>query len=143
MTGTAWLPALRRYLMSSLLGHAVWEVVQLPLFTLWHEAPPRQIAFAVLHCLGGDLVIATTVLVGTLFVVGRDNWPGEGAGRVALLVIALGVAYTGWSEYSNAILRKTWTYAGIMPLVPWLGIGITPLLQWLIIPSLALRSVSR
>ena len=58
-------------------------------------------------------------------------------------MLTFGGAYTGWSEYSNAILRQTWTYTSAMPLVPWLGIGITPLLQWLIIPVLALRAASR
>lgn len=143
MTNTAWLSAVRRYMAVSLLGHAVWEVVQLPLFTLWQEAPPWTVAFAALHCLGGDLAIASTVLVAALALAGRHDWPGGGAGTVAALVLTFGGAYTGWSEYSNAILRQTWTYTSAMPLVPWLGIGITPLLQWLIIPVLALRAASR
>ena len=138
MTGTTWLHALRRYMVASLLGHAIWEVAQLPLFTLWHEAPPREVAIATLHCLGGDLAIASTVLVAVLVSAGKHDWPNCDAGRVAALVILLGVAYTGWSEYSNAILRKTWSYTDAMPLVPWINIGITPLFQWLIVPSIAL-----
>ena len=143
MTNAAWLSAVRRYMAVSLLGHAVWEVVQLPLFTLWQDAPPWTVAFAALHCLGGDLAIASTVLVAALVLAGRHDWPSGGAARVAVLVLTFGGAYTGWSEYSNAIVRQTWTYTSAMPLVPWLGIGVTPLLQWLIIPALALRAASR
>lgn len=143
MTHAPWLSAVRRYMAASLLGHAVWEVLQLPLFTLWHEASPWTIAFATLHCLGGDLAIASTVLVAALAQVGRHNWPSNSAGSVAALVLTFGGGYTGWSEYSNAILKQTWTYTSSMPLVPWLGIGVTPLLQWLIIPVLALRAASR
>ena len=143
MTDAAWLPAVRRYIAVSLFGHAIWEVVQLPLFTLWQEAPPETVAFAVLHCLGGDLAIASTALVAALVLAGRQNWPTGGARNVALLVLIFGGAYTGWSEYSNAIVRQTWTYTNAMPLIPWLGIGVTPLLQWLIIPALALRAASR
>lgn len=143
MTNAAWLSAVRRYMAVSLLGHAVWEVVQLPLFTLWQDAPPWTVAFATLHCLGGDLAIASTVLVAALVLAGRHDWPSGGAARVAVLVLTFGGAYTGWSEYSNAIVRQTWTYTSAMPLVPWLGIGVTPLLQWLVIPALALRAASR
>ncbi len=143
MTDGVWQHALRRYMVASLLGHAIWEVAQLPLYTLWHEATARQVAVATLHCLGGDLAIASTVLVAALVLAGHQNWPGRYAGRVAALVLLLGIAYTGWSEYSNAIVKRTWSYTPAMPLVPWLGIGITPLLQWLIVPSFALLVASR
>lgn len=143
MTHVPWLPAVRRYMAASLLGHAIWEVVQLPLFTLWHEAPPATVAFAVLHCLGGDFAIASTALVAALVLAGPQNWPSGGARNVALLVLFFGGVYTGWSEYSNAIVRQTWTYTSAMPLVPWLGIGVTPLLQWIFVPMVALAAASR
>lgn len=143
MTNATWLPAVRRYMAISLLGHAIWEVAQLPLFTLWYEAPPQAVAFAALHCLGGDLAIASTVLVAALVLAGLQDWPSGGAKSVAMLVLTFGAAYTGWSEYNNALVKQTWTYTSAMPLVPWLDIGVTPLLQWLIIPALALRAASR
>jgi hypothetical protein len=40
----------------------VWEVAQLPLYTLWVEATPGEIAFAILHCTGGDAMIAAASL---------------------------------------------------------------------------------
>lgn len=110
MTNTASLSAVRRYMAVSLLGHAVWEVAQLPLFTLWQEAPPRTVALAALHCLGGDVAIASTALVAALVLAGHRDWPSSGAGSVAMLVLTFGGAYTGWREYSNAIVRQTWTY---------------------------------
>ncbi len=142
MSSPHWLSAIRRYLLTSLLGHAVWEVLQLPLFTLWFEAPAKQIAFATLHCLGGDLAIGTSALMGALLLAGRPFWPEEGTRAVAGWAWAFGLAYTAWSEYSNAIVRRTWTYADAMPLVPGLGIGLTPVLQWALIPALALFAAS-
>lgn len=143
MNDNSWLTSIRRYLLVSLLGHAIWEVAQLPLFTLWHEAPPQQIAFATFHCFAGDLAIAASALAGGLAVLGRAGWPREGAWAVAACVMAFGLAYTAWSEYSNAIIRRTWTYTDAMPLVPWTEIGATPIMQWIIVPLLALAAASR
>lgn len=142
MNDNSWLNSVRRYLLVSLLGHAVWEVAQLPLFTLWHEASPQQIAFATLHCLGGDLAIAASALAAGLAFIGRTGWPREGAWTVGVCVVAFGLAYTAWSEYSNAIIKRTWAYTDAMPLVPWTEIGATPIMQWLIVPVLALAAPS-
>ena len=142
MSDNSWVTSVRLYLLVSLLGHAVWEVVQLPLFTLWHEAPPQQIAFATLHCIGGDLAIAASVLIAGLALAGRAGWPREGARPVGACVLAFGVAYTAWSEYSNTVIRRTWTYTDAMPLVPWTEIGVTPIMQWIIVPMLALATAS-
>lgn len=138
MNAGSWLPALRRYIATSLAGHALWEVVQLPLFTLWHEGTTRQIAVATLHCLGGDLVIATSALVGALILLGRPDWPLSSSRQVAVGVLAIGIAYTAWSEFNNAIIKRTWAYTDAMPLIPGLEIGITPVLQWIVIPAVAL-----
>jgi hypothetical protein len=93
MMNAGWLSAIRRCSADSLLGHAVWEVVQLPLFTLWQEAPLRTVAIAALHCLGGDLAIASAVLVAAPALAGRHDWPSVGTARVAVLVIIFGCAY--------------------------------------------------
>ena len=124
------------------MGHAVWEVLQLPLLTLWYEAPAKQIAFATFHCLGGDLAIATSVLIGAIVLSGRPGWPGESARAVSGWAWAFGLAYTAWSEYSNAILRRTRIYNDAMPLIPGLEIGLTPMLQWVVVPALALFAAS-
>jgi len=55
--------------------------------------------------------------------------------------IALGAAYTVFSEWLNVEIRRSWSYAASMPVVPFLGTGLTPLLQWLIVPGLALAVI--
>ncbi len=105
------------FLIASQFGHGVWEVAQLPLLTLWHEAPASQVAFATVHCLGGDLAIAGSLLTAGLALAGR-GWPGQRAFPVGACVVAFGLACTSWSEYSDATVRRTWTNAGAMPLVP-------------------------
>jgi hypothetical protein len=142
MDHAPWLSALRRYLIASVAGHAAWEVLQLPLFTLWREGTPRQIAFATLHCLAGDLVIATSVLVAMLAFVGKPAWPRVSTVPVALGVLLMGTTYTAWSEFNNAIIKQTWSYTDAMPLVPMLKVGVTPILQWLLVPALALWAAS-
>src|SRR5206468_3567449 len=53
-----WLSALRRYFLASAAGNLVWEFAQLPLYTIWYQGSVREIAFAAVHCTGGDVLIA-------------------------------------------------------------------------------------
>jgi hypothetical protein len=46
--------------------------------------------------------------------------------------------YTGYSEYLNTEVRRSWTYSDLMPRLPGLGIGLSPILQWLLVPAVAL-----
>ena len=64
MTRVAWLSALRAYLASSLGFHFVWEVAQLPLYTIWTTGTFREKAFTAVHCTLGDVVIAGLALLG-------------------------------------------------------------------------------
>ena len=59
-----WLDTLRRYFTFAIPAHLVWEVAQLPLYTIWYEDTPGKIAFAVIHCAGGDAMIASISLLG-------------------------------------------------------------------------------
>ena len=45
----AWRFIALRYLPWLALLSLAWEVVQLPLYTLWREATPGYVAFAVVH----------------------------------------------------------------------------------------------
>jgi hypothetical protein len=141
---TPWLAALRRYLVASALGHAAWETLQLPLYTIWFEGTAAQVAFAVAHCTGGDLLIAVSTLVAALIVFGR-GWPGDRAAfrNVALAAVALGLAYTVYSEWLNVDVRGTWTYSQWMPRLPPLGTGLSPLMQWVVVPLLSFAFVRR
>ncbi len=64
---------------------------------------------------------------------------------MSILAIALGVAYTGFSEWLNVYLRRSWAYSDWMPLIPLGGhrIGLSPILQWLLVPAFSLWAASR
>jgi hypothetical protein len=143
MQGHDWLRALRCYLMVSALGNAVWEIAHLPLYTIWSQGTARDKLVAVSHCTAGDMLIAVGAWTFAVIVAGRPQWPVEGYSRVAVLIVASGLAYTGFSEWQNTTIRQSWTYSHLMPVIPGLGVGLSPMLQWLVIPSLALSAVQR
>jgi hypothetical protein len=132
------------YLIFVLAGNLIWEILQLPLFTIWQEGTPWQQAFAVAHCTLGDVLIAAAALALALFMV-RHRWPAEHFTLVAMIAIVIGLCYTAFSEWLNVYVRGTWTYSRFMPVVS-LGdanIGVVPLLQWWIIPSVSFFLVRR
>lgn len=138
-----WLQAFRRYLVAIGVANLVWEMVQLPLYTLWSTAPPHALAFAVLHCTAGDIAIATVSFVIALAFVGRAGWPTESWTAVTVALTLLGAGYTIFSEYQNTLVRPSWAYTDWMPVLPWTGTGLAPLLQWLVIPPLASAYAAR
>jgi len=133
-----WLSAMRRYVFAVAIGNAVWEAAQLPFYTLWESGTSREIAFAVLHCTGGDILIASAALLGALLFVGGPDWPRAHAKCTAFVSISAGLGYSIFSEFWNTEVQKTWAYSHLMPVLPGLRIGLTPLLQWLVVPPLAL-----
>lgn len=135
---SGWPRTLRRYIGASAVLHLAWEIAQLPLYTIWSEALPKQ-AFAVLHCTLGDLMIAGLSLLTALALVAKADWPRSGTRPVWLLLVGLGVAYTVYSEWLNINVRGSWAYSPLMPTLPVLGTGLAPLLQWLVVPTLVLR----
>jgi hypothetical protein len=133
-----WLTVLRRYVVAIALGNLAWEFAQLPLYTIWRERTPREIVFAAVHCTGGDLVIASTALLGALVIAADRRWPHARFGVVAVLAVAGGLAYTVFSEWLNTEIRGSWAYTRGMPTLPLIGSGVAPLAQWLLVPPLAL-----
>ena len=125
-----------RYVIAVAMGNLLWEVFQLPLFTLWQTARPGYLAFAVLHCWVGDLLIALFSLGFGILVAGR-SWPSRGYIPVATATLLVGLAYTVFSEWLNVEVRGSWAYAPAMPRVPPLGTGLSPLLQWVVVPLVA------
>ena len=117
----------------------------MPLYTLWRTGSFGEKAFAVLHCTGGDLLIALATLTAGLLVSGDQEWPEKRFARVGAIAIVLGLAYTIFSEWRNVYVSAAWSYADSMPVIPILGvkIGLSPLLQWLIVPLLAFHFVKR
>lgn len=138
-----WLAGLHDYFAASLAGHLVWEVVQLPLYTIFRNESLAGIAFAVAHCTAGDLLIAGSALLVALLCAGHADWPARRHRRVATLTVVLGVCYTLYSEWFNTTVRHAWAYTDAMPLLPVIEIGLTPVLQWLAIPAIALGVAAR
>lgn len=133
-----WLRFLGFYAAFSLVAHLVWEVLQLPLYTLRQTEPPSYVLFAVLHCTAGDLLIGSTAFLVALPVTRASVWPPPRFAAFAVTAITTGVGYTIYSEWLNVFVRKSWAYSEWMPLVPGTGIGLSPILQWLVVPTLAL-----
>lgn len=142
---SGWLRGLRIYLAVILAGNLVWEVLHLPLYTIWQTGSLREQAFAVLHCTLGDLLIATTSLVLALLLAGDAAWPVRRAWPVAALTILFGVSYTIYSEWLNVSVRAAWAYSEWMPVIAIgkLHIGLSPLLQWIVLPAAAARIAYR
>lgn len=128
---------LRRYFLFIAPANLAWEVAHLPLYTLWWESGLRENAVAVVHCTGGDLLIATASLVLALLCFAERSWPEESFLRVAAAAVAIGVGYTVFSEWLNIEIRGSWAYTDRMPVVPILGTGLSPIAQWLVIPLAA------
>lgn len=134
----SWPIVLRRYLAASLFLHLAWEVLQLPLYTIWSD-PLGKRAFAVFHCTIGDLMIAGLSLLVALAFASKAEWPQSSLQPVWLLMLTFGIGYTIYSEWLNVSVRGAWAYSSLMPTLPLVGIGLGPLLQWLIVPTTAMR----
>jgi hypothetical protein len=59
------------------------------------------------------------------------------------MALSIGVGYTIFSEYLNTVIRRSWTYAELMPTLPLLGIGLAPMAQWVVVPSASLAFAGR
>ncbi len=126
---------LRRFLPRLAICSLVWEVAQLPLYTLWAELRLEHIAW-VAHCTAGDVLIGMAALLLALILNGageRANWP---VNRIVMWMIAAAVAYTMWSERIN-LAQGNWAYSAWMPVLPGIGVGLSPLLQWVVVPLAA------
>lgn len=131
------------YLGVAAIAHLAWEILQLPLYTLWTSASRWEIVFAVAHCTVGDMMIATSALVAAILVGRSWSWPRTDWRQVVSLTLIFGLSYTAYSEWFNVYVRHAWAYSDSMPIVRIRGIylGLSPLLQWLIVPISALSSV--
>lgn len=138
-----WPRALRVYLSVIAVGDLGWETAHLPLYTLWISGTMQQKTFAVLHCTAGDLLIALSCLTAALISVGHRAWPLKASRSVTLVTIILGVSYTIFSEWLNIVVRQSWAYSDLMPVVPLIGAGLSPLLQWVFVPLAALTLAAR
>lgn len=132
-----WLAALRRYFLTIALANLAWEFAHMPLYTIWRDGSAGEIVFAAVHCTGGDILIATAALLGSLILFGDEHWPNRRFSVVTTSTIISGLAYTIFSEWLNTEIRGSWAYSDLMPVIPWIDAGISPLAQWIVIPALA------
>ncbi len=125
-----------------LLGtlNLLWEIAQLPFYTLWEEGPPSFIAYAVVHCTLGDVAIGILALLIALIATRAGAVATWRWRQVALFLVIPAVGYTALSEWLNTVARASWAYSTLMPIVDLGGfeVGLAPLLQWLILPPAAL-----
>lgn len=91
----SWLAVFRRYALFVAVSNLVWEALQIPLYTIWSEGSEGEIAFSVVHCTGGDVVIALGCLTAALIAFGVGGWPEKGFTRVTVAAIALGTTASG------------------------------------------------
>jgi hypothetical protein len=133
----------RRYFFVALVANLLWEVAQLPFYTIWETGTLREISFAILHCTVGDVIIAAGALLLALLIAGSEAWPQGDHAAVSIAIVVFGAGYTVFSEWLNVSVRGTWAYTSAMPVVPPFGTGLTPLLQWLIVPPLGIFLTTR
>lgn len=132
------LARIAHYLGLILVANLVWEVAQLPLYTLWTTGTPLEIAWAAIHCTAGDVLIAAAALAVGWLIAGVPSLTHAVPARLVPTAILAGMAFTALSELWNTQVTHAWTYAATMPLVPGTPIGLAPMLQWLVLPPLAL-----
>jgi hypothetical protein len=135
----AWLHLARGYLPWLLALNIVWEVAQLPLYTIWTEATPAYIAFAVAHCTAGDLLIGSAAVAIALMLTQAGPLASWRWTRISICTALAGILYTVASEWTNTTLLR-WSYSELMPTIGLdsVEIGVSPLLQWLVVPPLSL-----
>jgi hypothetical protein len=61
----------------------------MPLYTLWQSGTAGEIFFAVIHCTGGDVIIAAVSLVLAILISGHSAWPGGRFLQVAVTAVIL------------------------------------------------------
>jgi hypothetical protein len=141
-SAATWRTILLGYAPFALAANLAWEIAQLPLYTIWAEATPGELAFAVLHCTVGDLMIALNALFLALIVTRAGELAEWRLPVVGAVAVAIGLGYTVASERLNVGLVR-WTYAEAMPVVPVLDVGLAPLLQWIAVPLAAFWLLGR
>src|SRR5450756_481108 len=54
-----------------------WEIAQVRLYTIWATADGTSVAWALLHCSLGDVVIALAMFALAGIVLWRADWPAS------------------------------------------------------------------
>ncbi len=126
----------------SFLIFGMWEWMQTPFFTDITDEINLIVWYRV-HCTIGDIMIlGISIILWSLFK--KDNeWFFSPRKKDYLVITLLGVSYTSYSEVLNVVVRQSWGYSELMPVIPGTHIGIVPIIQWLILPSVILYVCAR
>ncbi len=112
----------------------MWEIAHVRLYALWATADAMTVAWSLLHCTLGDVVIALAMFALVGMVLRRVDWPILSPWTGGVIVVIGTMVFTAWSEWYNVYSVGNWAYAASMPMI--FGIGLSPLLQWLILPPI-------
>lgn len=121
--------------------HSIWELAQLPFYSLWNDPDRVRMALYVIHCIIGDVLIATVLFLLVAAAMRSFGWPSVRPWAGGVLFITAGLVYTAFSEWYNVYQTRAWAYTPEMLLIG--GIGIAPLLQWLVVPFLMILAIRR
>lgn len=133
-----WHVALFTFLLS-----VPWEFLQVPLYQDMPSMPHWTAVKACMQAAAGDALIGLVAYWVVALWRRRRGWLWRyGLKECAAFVLAGLVITVGLEWYATAIAQR-WSYAPVMPTLPWLGTGLTPLLQWLLLPPLFLWIASR
>ena len=126
----------------SFLIFGMWEWMQTPFFTDITDEINLIVWYRV-HCTIGDIMIlGISIILWSLFK--KDGkWFFSPRKKDYLVITLLGVSYTSYSEILNVVVRQSWGYSELMPVIPGTHIGIVPIIQWLILPSVILYVCAR
>ena len=97
-----------QWALLALVMHLLWEIGQLPLYTLWQEEEAWRIALYVLHCVLGDVMIATLGYLAVALIFRRINWQRQRLWAGGSILIVLGLGYTVFSEWYNVYRIGSW-----------------------------------
>jgi hypothetical protein len=109
-----------------------WEIAHVRLYAIQAAADGVSVAWALLHCALGDVVIALAMFALAGIALWRADWPASRPWTGGVIVVIGAMAFTAWSEWYNVYRAGNWGYTASMPMI--FGIGLSPLLQWLILP---------
>lgn len=111
----------------------VWELAQLHFYVFAPTVGPWQLAWNVVHCTGGDVLIALASFAAAVLLLRDAHWPLRRPWPGLAVALAVGLGWTLHSEWQNVYVAHTWAYAEAMPTIG--DIGLLPILQWLILPA--------
>ena len=116
----------------ALVLNLAWEIAHVRLYTIWAAGDGMSIAWALLHCSLGDVVIALSMFALAGIVLQRADWPASRPWTGGAIVVIGAMAFTAWSEWYNVYRAGNWGYTASMPMI--FGIGLSPLAQWMVLP---------